>query len=295
MGSKRLVIPILILTSLVIAGLGILALQPRGLNFQARYFAETGALVREPFLTFFDEQGGVEFFGYPLTDAYTDADGTLVQTFEHAHIQLSVTGVELAPIGTELFFTQPDAGLVVDPAFETYYLELGGAAFSGLPISQARLENGMLVQDFENLRLVQNQSGGITLADLGTAYLAVHPPPDHSGQAALRLRGTPLPPDNIRASVSVDQSTVRQDDQQTIYLYVYSTDGESVAGARSVAVLHFDGVTAEVELTPTNEYGLASATFLTPSATVGSQVFVRMYVLVGETLLTVETSYFQWW
>ena len=77
----------------------------------------------------------------------------------------------------------------------------------------------MLVQDFERARLVSDPASGVHLANLGSVYVGAFPPPD-AGQAAFGLRGTPLPPAGIRASVSVQRPTVGQGGQQVVYVVV---------------------------------------------------------------------------
>src|SRR5688572_26102915 len=101
MRVERRVLPLLVLAAVVIVGVTAYGLQ-RQVRSRLVYFAETGHLVRDPLLTFFDDHGAAALFGYPLTDAYVDENGTLVQTFQRAKLQLTVRGVELAPIGREL-------------------------------------------------------------------------------------------------------------------------------------------------------------------------------------------------
>ncbi|GAB4474809.1 MAG: hypothetical protein Kow00124_15190 [Anaerolineae bacterium] len=288
-------IPIIAAATLAVLAVAGLAVRQQ-VRTQIRYFPETGHIVREPLLEFFEQHGGISTFGYPLTEAYTDEDGYLTQIFEHAMLQLTVRGVALAPVGERLNLGSAALGAAVDPVFAAYYRERGGESFLGPPLNEARIENGLLVQDFQRARLMRGPTGEIGLADLGAVYLAIFPPPvSQQGQAAIRPQGTPLPPVQIRASVSVEQPTVGQGEQQTIYLYVHDSRGQPVAGAHALAVLRYNEATAEVELLPTDENGLSRATFIVPPALPGTQVIVTMHVLAGETLLTVETAYFQWW
>lgn len=287
------IIPILAAAALVIAGVGAVALS-RGRLTPLRYFPETGRLLSDPFLAYFDQHGGQATFGYPLTDPYSLPDGTLVQTFQRAQIALTVRGVELAPINRELRIGHELPGAPVAPEFTSIYQTLGGEAFFGVPFGEAHLENGDLVQDFERARLTRDASGAAHLTDLGVMVLAVFPPPQE-GQAAFGLRGTPAPPPAVRASVSVDQPAVGQAGRQTIYLLVEDDRGRPVPGVRSLAVLRYGAATAEVEMSYTDDRGIASASFLAPAAPPGSRVIVQMNVLVGEIFLTVDTTYFQWW
>lgn len=260
-----------------------------------RYFAETRHTIREPFLATFDAHGGPTLFGFPLTEAYTTEDGTRVQTFQRAQLHLTPRGVELAPIGLALHLGEPASGLEVAGAFKPFYQQSGGESFFGAPLNAAREENGLLVQDFERARIMRDALGEVRLANLGSIYLAAFPLPESAGQAAIRLHGTPTPPPEIQARVSIANPTVVQGGEQTIYLYVADANGQPVAGARALAILRYDGATAEVELSHSDASGLASARFIVPPAAPGSQILVEVHVLIGETLLNVETAYFQWW
>src|SRR5574341_1776242 len=275
----------------LIVGLAIQQISPARL----RYFPETDHIVREPFLPYFAQYGGVPFFGYPLTDAATDSEGALNQVFQRARIQLTVRGIELSPLGRQLHLGDGQPGHTVATEFQAYYHARGGEAFFGPPLGEAVLEGGLLVQDFERARLVRDSAGNITLAELGTMYLSAFPAPDSGGRASLRLRGTPTPPPDVRASVSVAQPTVAQGGQQTLYLIVEDEFGNPVRGAQSLAILRYGSATAEIELPSTDGQGVASATFIAPPAPSGTQVLIEMHVLIGEIFLTVETTYFQWW
>jgi len=52
-----------------------------------RYFPETGHTVELPFLRYFNDHGGVDFFGYPITEV-TQSNGRSVQYFERARMDL---------------------------------------------------------------------------------------------------------------------------------------------------------------------------------------------------------------
>jgi hypothetical protein len=294
MRQIRRAIPLLSIAILVVGLVGWLTLNTVG-GRRSLYFAETGHAVREPFLAYFSEHGGVETFGYPLTNAYRTQDDTLIQTFQHAQMQLTVRGVDLAPIGLALHLGESAPGLGVHPSLAAYYESVGGAGFVGEPLGAASEENGALFQDFENARIVRDQRGEVHLADLGSAYLTVFPPPADDNLAQFDPRQVPTPGHEIRASVSVEHPTVGQNGEQTLYLYVEDGAGRPVSGAQALAVLYYDEATAEIELAPTDQNGLSSASFLVPPAIPGGQVLVRVHVLVGENLLTVETTYFQWW
>ncbi len=57
-----------------------------------RYFAETGHTLRGAFRYFWETNGAVEIFGYPITEEYNGPNGRLVQWFERARFELVASG-----------------------------------------------------------------------------------------------------------------------------------------------------------------------------------------------------------
>lgn len=308
MRSFHRAMPILLFAALAVVLVGGSALLHHTTT-QVIYFPETGHSVRAPFLDFFTHHGGTAFFGYPLTEPYSDSTGATVQVFQRVQLCLTPHGVELAPIGTALWLSEPSTprdgapegsryisrtGHAIATELLSFYDERGGEAFFGTPIGEARAENGALVQDFERARLILNAQGEYELGLLGSAFIDVYPPPTTSTILA-------APPHEIssttaiHAHVYVQRPTVERGGQQTIYLVVQDEEGQAIENAQSLAVLRYADASAELELAPTNQQGIASATFIVPPAPPSTQVVVELYVLVGDTFLTVETAYIQWW
>ena len=65
------------------------------------YFQETKHNVGPVFLAFWNANGGVAQFGYPITELF-DENGASVQYFERARFELRNGGVELGRLGVEL-------------------------------------------------------------------------------------------------------------------------------------------------------------------------------------------------
>jgi hypothetical protein len=125
---------------------------------QPRYFQATGHYLRGAFRSFWERRGGLTSFGYPLTEEYyRQADGRIIQYFERARFELTVSGnqaiIELGRLGVEvtgnkLFpktppFTStparryfPETEHSLQGAFKTTWDTRGGAAIFGLPISE---------------------------------------------------------------------------------------------------------------------------------------------------------------
>jgi hypothetical protein len=69
-----------------------------------RYYPETGHVVAYAFLNFFDKNGGLDIFGYPITD-FESENGRIVQYFQRARLEWhpELSGdqrVQLGDLGT---------------------------------------------------------------------------------------------------------------------------------------------------------------------------------------------------
>jgi spore germination protein len=152
------------------------------------YFPETGHIVSDQFLSYWQSNGGLERFGYPRTEAFVEFDplvgaSYLVQYFERARFELhpEFAGTEfevlLGHMGRWALQEQrgidpwqssgpPEAGKryfaetghSMSPVFEPYWESRGGLYRFGYPISPEFMEsnpedgNKYLVQYFERAR-----------------------------------------------------------------------------------------------------------------------------------------------
>lgn len=123
-----------------------------------RYFPETGHTLSGPFRRYWEQNGGLAAFGYPLTEPFWSG-GRLVQFFERVRFEYwpeyrgTPHEVQLAhlgrwALGDRTFPPQPppeklgpdqryfpETGFVVQGAFLRYWERNGGLARFGLPIS----------------------------------------------------------------------------------------------------------------------------------------------------------------
>lgn len=152
-----------------------MALQPDANNV---YFKETSHFVSQPFLDYWQNNGGLALFGYPISGFVQEtnkATGEVytAQYFERARFELHPsTGNEvvLGRLGAILKQPEPAAqqqpgaqffqqtGHNLSGAFLTYWNAHGGLALFGYPITEARMEKNpadgkeYLVQYFERNR-----------------------------------------------------------------------------------------------------------------------------------------------
>ncbi|MDQ6695815.1 MAG: hypothetical protein M3014_15625 [Chloroflexota bacterium] len=170
-----------------------------------RYFPETGHFLRGPFLSFWESHGATPVFGLPLTEPLVE-NGLAVQYLERARIEwhpeistnpssqvlLTRLGAILAesqgktfsPVEgggstpTSHFFSE--TGHIVSNAFLTYWLNNGGLAVFGYPISEEIVETNAMdgkqysVQYFERNRFEWHPELGprynVQLGLLGAEY-----------------------------------------------------------------------------------------------------------------------------
>ncbi len=151
----------------------------------ARYFPETGHYLSEPFLSFFQTEGGLQAWGPPITEAIEE-NGHLVQYFRRARMECLTEGkgsseVHLSPLGELLGHHTPRTSLVSDSlirsglchyfpetghnvcfSFLTFYLNQGGSDVLGPPISELAFEPEMITQYFQRGRIEWHMDSPLT-------------------------------------------------------------------------------------------------------------------------------------
>lgn len=205
------------------------------------FFRETGHTLGYSFRDFYDRQGGLPIFGFPLTEVFVE-DGRPVQYFERARLEwhgnLGLVqaghlgrwaGEHLVghpafsplsdPAEAGIYFSQ--TGHTLAGAFLSFWQRSGGIITFGLPISQPFEElsdqDGRVytVQYFERARLEHHPDNPpayqVLLGHLGRRYLAEHPAPEPAARpvatAAHAWQG--LLPTRVRLPrISVDTAIV---------------------------------------------------------------------------------------
>ncbi len=146
------------------------------------YFSQTGHYLGGDFLAYWQANGGLSLFGYPITEEL-DYNGTTVQYFERAVFEYHPDApagwtVELERLGAEqtasrsnetpfkalvasnnantTFF--PQTGHTLAFGFRAYWQQHGGLRIFGYPVSQEFTENGYTVQYFERARFEYHPS-----------------------------------------------------------------------------------------------------------------------------------------
>jgi hypothetical protein len=180
------------------------------------YYPETGHYLGGGFRDYWKANGGLQVFGYPMTEEYRAPNGRTTQWFERARFELSPSGViELGLLGREAtidrVFPQvppqkndanhryfPETGHVVMWGFKTIWETKGGLPLFGFPISEEIDEQlasdgkWHIVQYFERVRMEYwpefAEGKRVLISDLGR-------------RMAPRERTAPLPPGSPPGSV----------------------------------------------------------------------------------------------
>jgi hypothetical protein len=186
---------LVLLVLVVLAGL--MPVAPSQAQNQYIYFTQTGHYLGGAFRNFWLANGGVELFGYPITEEYIrNSDGKVVQYFERARFELLVIDrnrylVDLGLIGNDYLASRglgfpriapfqstpsvryfPETGHSLRGAFKNFWERRGGLPIFGFPVSEEireQLPDGVerTVQYFERARFELHGSQ-VRLALLGS-------------------------------------------------------------------------------------------------------------------------------
>jgi hypothetical protein len=279
----------------------------------------TGFVVHGEFLRFFDRHGGIETFGYPLTAEFEEA-GRLVQYFHRGRLELFPENlperrVALAQLGELLMAVEPaitepelrpdrrffaETGHTVASAFLRYFEARGGADLFGHPITEMMVENGRIVQYFERARLEWHPSSPpglqVQLGKLGEIYLDQYPPPPEVRDPFSGENRRVVPPEvsSLDVAASVRYPFARQNQPQTLYVFVYDQDGNRLAEAEVQALIHFPSKDRRMALAETSELGLSWQAFDVGQVPVGETVAIEVVVRYGGVEGRTQTSFLVW-
>ena len=232
------------------------------------YFAETGHVVREPFLSFYRNAANPDvLYGKPITEPFNSAQfgGSQVQYFERAVLALNPAAnipqalqVTAADLGSRLYspgeevpISQgapgcrvfPETGNQVCYDFLDFFEAHGGAARLGFPISNLEIQDGLFVQYFQRARLEfragRSLGENVVVGDLGRRYFEGRENP----RRLLPVEDGNLPQVilNLRTRAFVRQPVAGFEGGQAVYVLVQDQNGMPVEGARLSVSVRFPG------------------------------------------------------
>jgi hypothetical protein len=290
-----------------------------------QYFAETGHTVRDHFLAYFLQTGGIAQYGYPITDDYVDpTTRLLVQYFEKARlewhpgnddpykVQLGLLGVDMGkqtgplPISHIPADNDPNCQYFAETGhsmcyvFRNFWLDQGGLDRFGYPIGEFTSENGVTVQYFQRARMEwhpeKSEGQRTQLAPLGSLYFnmagfdTTRLAPDvgafaHFGQVT-----------TLRARASVFKPTAVAKDSQTAFVFVTDQFGRPLSGVAVTLIVDFPQGPQKFNLPPTNAGGTSFQGFALTNVDPGAIVpmsFVLSYPGLADAVT--RTSCFIWY
>jgi hypothetical protein len=309
--ARYQVVPLVLLA--LVAGLAVIVAvwlittsrQPSG---TVEYFPQTRHNVQREFLAFFRENGGLEVFGFPMTEEII-VEGRRVQYFQKALMQLNGSGdearIELRKVAVEMGLDTepipdsqlppnddptrryfPETGHTVGLPFLLYFDERGGADFFGYPISEAAELNGRTVQYFERARmdLYPDRPPGerVQLGELGESHFvfARLDPDLRRGVSAIPELATDTPsapvarPAELRVEASVNDPYASK--QQTLHVLVMDENDGIVQGAEVAFEVEYPNEQKRYGMPATNERGSTSLSFLLDSVPAGFKLTIRV-------------------
>jgi hypothetical protein len=287
------------------------------------YFPETGHYVTGDFLTAY--QSAIEpdrIYGWPITEAFTDSTGRLVQYFQKTVLESHPNDppeLRIRPQDLGYFLRKAGSPLPLPPNFPAcrvfpedpnkyqvcysfldFYLTYGGPSQFGYPISNFEIQDGRIVQSFQRARFEWHpeQSAGnkVVLTDLGRLQF------DSIGENPKRLQpvseGSNIPHTvlGLRVRAFPKYAFTSRDDTQTIYILVQDQKQAPVENAQVTLILTLPSGKIERYIVPglTDENGMISYTFDYRKEIVGS---ARVLINAAyESLQQQTTTSFRiWW
>ena len=286
----------------------------------SEYYPQTGHYVTGAFLAFYHSTPeNLRLFGYPITEAFVNNDGELVQYFQRARLDVINGVVKVAPLGKLLYVADAplapvsassamcrrfaDTGKSVCYAFLQFYDQYNGSLYFGQPISDLEVrEDGRFVQYFENVRMEWHPNAPegekVVLTHLGRMYFdalvnnpALTRPVSAAGNAIINA------PLQLQAHVFAREALLPASGKQTLYLIVQDAQFQPVQGANLLITLHFpDGMVKDARPAATNQNGISEFVFQVPDLYKVDQL-IRVEVradYLGSTT-TASTWFRIWW
>lgn len=282
-----------------------------------RFFSETGHNLSGEFLKYYQGIPGADvIFGYPITEAFTDANsGRLIQYFTRARFEYYPENAEgqrvkLSSLGEYLYVPGPainvftpfgcrsfSNGKYVCYAFLEFFEKNGGEAVFGLPVSGFEILNGRIVQHFQRARFdwypEYPEGQKVALADLGRIYFDfVKEDPARLSPVASNEAAQVI---SLQARAFMWKAVTQPDDFQTVYVVVQDQTLSPVKNAFAVVTIYWANGTPQSITLPTNEYGVVIVPFQVTGQPYGSLILVTVQVLYQDLEASTVTSFRIWY
>lgn len=282
-----------------------------------RYYAETGHTLDGRFLDYYDQHGGSEIFGFPITESFTDPEsGQLIQYTENSRLEwtLDEDGIghtALRPLGEILGgWYLPDessqgdgrgcryfeeSGHATCYAFLSFFNAHGGQDLFGLPISDFVIQNDRIVQYFQFFRLDwypdAPQPDQVRVGPLGREHFR------SAGYDPSLLQPITAADDQdyriteLRPSASVANPAVAPGEDQAIYLVTRDQNLLPVEGAAALLIVHAPNGDRYFLMPKSDPQGLSQLSFSVGDLPRGSKVTLDIWVVHAGFQVVVRDSF----
>nr|MBC7244888.1 hypothetical protein [Chloroflexota bacterium] len=239
---------------------------------QRRYYPQTGHTLSYTFLEYFDRHGGLDVFGYPITELMVEG-GIVVQYFQRGKMEW-----------------HPENPI-------PYQVMLGNLGDEY--ISRIGLPSSYLAP----VAPMSAQSGGQTpiqptpTASSWPFFDQAQPtPPAEEQQPSppVFIQPTPIPAVDFAVSAWVKYPLPWQGGTQTVYVRVMDNWGNGVPNATVAAVVHFRSGDQSFSGGVTDASGYSSFTFGIGNQPAGYTVLIDVHVTYAGRTITAQTSFIPW-
>lgn len=235
---------------------------PPANRLDQRYYPQTGHTINGGFLSFFDQHGGLDLFGYPISEMEPAENNTIVQWFQRARVELHPDGfggqIVLAPLGEQAFKKKHPDSIAATTAPTT-----GVPHVSSLP------------------------AGAVVSMALPPATL----------ETPSNLVVAPSLPIDMRLSASLKNSITGGGDASTQRVFIYLTDdeGNALSNADVKLLVDYPFGEQEFQMPKTDASGLTSLSFEVGQVQAGLTVVVRAVATYNGQSTSTETSFLSWY
>jgi hypothetical protein len=269
-------------------------------NPQRRYYPQTGHTLSYVFLQYYDRHGGIDVFGYPITEMVTEA-GCTVQYFQRGKMEWHPENplqsqVTLGALGNEYILRTNVNQQFLAPLASVCSSQLASPTSIPVPAPTSATQPTALsaptVSGTESATLpAPAGSGPVAQVEFNGVVLTAGPQP-------VRPQAAEVPPapqisTDFSVSAGVKYRITGQGGTQTLHVRAVDSQGRWVANAAVQAIVHFpaQGVVARGT---TDAAGSCCLTFSIGSAPPGYTVMIEIRVTHAGRTVTTRTSFLVW-
>lgn len=313
---------IILFLVLLLIGAGVIGVSrvARAQSSDSVYISETGHWIWGDFLrTYNSVSDPLLFFGYPITDDFTDpVTNQRVQYFQKSRFDLVDTEsgpqVKMAPLGQLLHESgAPLADIPGDGptcrafpssfsvcyAFLQFYDAYDGTNRFGNPISEVEVIDGRYMQYFDYARMEwwpdRPTGQRVVLTDLGRIYFdrVVANPELLKSSAPANIAGKLLQP---QVRVFTQHALIGVEEQQTVYVVTQDQYLRPIENADIGVTLMFpDGTKEFYRLPESNKFGISQFSFTVGNLDLRSVVNIEAEISIRGEFAKGKSWFRIWW